>query len=76
MKLEMTPKQKEEIAQSLKRECQFLQQVAAIFDERESEALPENAKAQNKIIYDGLMKIKSHLSEELEAIMLGGVDEC
>lgn len=72
----MTTKQKEEIAQSLKRECQFLQQVAAIFDERDSEDLPEAVKEQNRIIREGLLKIKSHLSEELEAIMLGGLDEC
>ena len=72
----MTQKQKEEIAQSLKRECQFLQQVAAIFDERDSEDLPEAVKEQNRIIREGLLKIKSHLSEELEAIMLGGLDEC
>lgn len=71
----MTKEEKEQIAQSLKNECQFLQSVAAIFDERDSEALPESAKAQNKIIYDGLMKIKSHLSEELETVVNGGLDE-
>ena len=70
MKLEMTPKQKEEIAQSLKRECQFLRQVAAIFDERESEALPENAKAQNKIIYDGLIQIRGRILAEYEALIM------
>ena len=70
MKLEMTAKQKEEIAQSLKRECQFLQQVAAIFDERESEALPENAKAQNKIIYDGLIQIRGRILAEYEALIM------
>ena len=73
MKLEMTAKQKEEIAQSLKRECQFLQQVAAIFDERESEALPENAKAQNKIIYDGLIQIRGRILAEYEALIMGEV---
>lgn len=73
MKLEMTPKQKEEIAQSLKRECQFLQQVAAIFDERESEALPESARKQNKIIYDGLMKIRGRILAEYEALIMGEV---
>lgn len=73
MNLEITPKQKEEIAQSLKRECQFLQQVAAIFDERDSEALPENAKAQNKIIYDGLMKIRGRILSEYEAVLMGEV---
>ena len=73
MKLEMTPKQREEIAQSLKRECQFLQSVASIFDERESEALPENAKAQNKIIFDGLMKIRGRILAEYEALVMGEV---
>lgn len=73
MEMGMTPKQKEEIAQSLKRECQFLQQVAAIFDERDSEALPENAKAQNKIIYDGLMKIRGRILAEYEALIMGEV---
>lgn len=73
MELEMTPKQKEEIAQSLKMECRFLYQVAAIFDERESEALPENAKAQNKIIYDGLMKIRGRILAEYEALVMGEV---
>lgn len=69
----MTKEQKEEIAQSLKRECQFLQSVAAIFDERESEALPENAKAQNKIIYEGLMKIRGRILAEYEAVLMGEV---
>ncbi len=69
----MTKEQREEIAQSLKRECQFLQQVAAIFDERESEALPENAKAQNKIIYDGIMKIRGRILAEYEAVLMGEV---
>lgn len=73
METEMTAKQREEIAQSLKRECQFLQQVAAIFDERESEALPENAKAQNKIIYEGLMKIRERILAEYEALVMGEV---
>lgn len=73
METEMTVKQKEEIAQSLKRECQFLQQVAAIFDERESEALPENAKAQNKIIFNGLMKIRGRILAEYEALIMGEV---
>lgn len=73
METKMTPKQKEEIAQSLKRECQFLQQVAAIFDERESEALPESAKAQNKIIYEGLMKIRGRILAEYEAVLMGEV---
>lgn len=71
--MEMTVKQKEEIAQSLKRECQFLQQVASIFDERESEALPENAKAQNKIIHEGLMKIRGRILAEYEALIMGEV---
>ena len=73
METEMTAKQREEIAQSLKRECQFLQQVAAIFDERESEALPESAKAQNKIIYEGLMKIRGRILAEYEALIMGEV---
>lgn len=71
----MTKEEKEQVAQSLKNECQFLQSVAAIFDERDSEALPESAKKQNRIIFDGLMKIKSHLSEELETVVNGGLDE-
>lgn len=69
----MTMEQREEIAQSLKRECQFLQQVSLIFDERESEALPENAKAQNKIIYEGLMKIRGRILAEYEAVLMGEV---
>ena len=69
----MTTKQKEEIAQSIKRECQFLSQVAAIFDEREAEALPESAKAQNKIIYEGLMKIRGRILAEYEALVMGEV---
>ena len=72
----MTKEEKQAIEDSLRNECRFLQSVASIFDERESEALPESAREQNRIIYEGLLKIKSHLSEELEAIMLGGVDEC
>lgn len=72
----MTKEQKQAIEDSLRNECRFLQSVASIFDERESESLPESAREQNRIIYEGLLKIKSHLSEELEAIMLGGVDEC
>lgn len=71
----MTKEQKEQIAQSLKNECQFLQSVAAIFDERDSEALPESAKAQNKIIYSGLMKIRSRILQEYETIEFGGLDE-
>lgn len=69
----MTKEQKEEIAQSLKRECQFLQQVAAIFDERESDSLPESAKEQNRIIYDGLMKIRGRILAEYEALVMGEV---
>lgn len=72
----MTKEQKEQIAQSLKNECQFLQSVASIFDERDSEALPESAKAQNKIIHDGLMKIRSRILQEYETIEFGGIDEC
>ena len=72
----MTKEQKEQIAQSLKNECQFLLKVAHIFDERDGDELPEAAKAQNKIIYDGLMKIRSHLSEELETVLNGGIDGC
>lgn len=71
----MTEVEKEKIAQSLKNECQFLQSVASIFDERDSEALPESAKAQNKIIYDGLMKIRSRILQEYETIEFGGLDE-
>lgn len=71
----MTKEQIAQIAQSLKNECQFLQSVAAIFDERDSEALPESAKAQNKIIYDGLMKIRSRILQEYETIEFGGLDE-
>lgn len=71
----MTELEKEKIAQSLKNECQFLQSVASIFDERDSEALPESAKAQNKIIYDGLMKIRSRILQEYETVELGGLDE-
>lgn len=71
----MTKEQKQAIEDSLRNECRFLQSVASIFDERESDSLPEAAREQNRIIYEGLLKIKSHLSEELEAIMLGGVDE-
>lgn len=71
----MTKEQKEQISQSLKNECQFLQSVASIFDERDSEALPESAKAQNKIIYDGLMKIRSRILQEYETIEFGGLDE-
>lgn len=67
--------QKAKVAQSLKNECQFLQSVASIFDERDSEALPESAKAQNKIIYDGLMKIRSRILQEYETIEFGGLDE-
>lgn len=67
--------EKEQIAQSLKNECQFLQSVASIFDERDSEALPESARAQNKIIYDGLMKIRSRILQEYETIEFGGLDE-
>lgn len=69
----MTKEQREEIAQSLKMECQFLRQVASIFDERESEALPESAKAQNKIIYEGLMKIRGRILAEYEAVLMGEV---
>lgn len=72
----MTKEEKQAIEDSLRNECRFLQSVASIFDERESEALPQAAREQNRIIRTGLLKIKSHLSEELEAIMLGGVDEC
>ena len=71
----MTKEEKEKIAQSLKNECQFLQSVASIFDERDSEVLPESAKAQNKIIYDGLMKIRSRILQEYETIEFGGLDE-
>ena len=73
--VKMNKEDKQAIESSLKNECQFLQSVAAIFDERDSEALPESAKAQNRIIFDGLMKIKSHLSEELETVVNGGLDE-
>ena len=72
----MTKEQKQAIAQSLRNECQFLQSVASIFDERDSEALPESAKAQNKIIHDGLMKIRSRILQEYETIEFGGIDEC
>lgn len=72
----MTKEEKEQIAQSLKNECQFLQSVASIFDERDSEALPESAKKQNKIIYDGLMKIRARILQEYETIEFGGLDEC
>ena len=71
----MTKEQKEQIAQSLKNECQFLLSVASIFDERESEALPESAKAQNKIIHDGLMKIRERIVQEYETVLNGGLDE-
>lgn len=71
----MKTEDKQAIAQSLKNECQFLQSVASIFDERDSEALPESAKAQNKIIYDGLMKIRSRILQEYETIEFGGLDE-
>lgn len=71
----MTREEKEQIAQSLKNECQFLQSVASIFDERDSEALPESAKAQNKIIHDGLMKIRSRILQEYETVEFGGLDE-
>lgn len=73
METKMTAKQKEEIAQSLKRECHFLLQVAAIFDERESEALPEAAREQNKVIYNGLMKIRGRILAEYEALIMGEV---
>ena len=72
----MTKEQKEEIAQSLKNECQFLSKVAHIFDERDSDELPEAAKAQNKIVYDGLMKIRSRILAEYEACLNGVLDEC
>ena len=72
----MTKEQKEQIAESLKNECQFLNKVAHIFDERDSDELPEEAKKQNKIIYDGLMKIRSRIVEEYEAVLNGGIDEC
>ena len=72
----MTKKEKELIAQSLKNECQFLQSVASIFDERDSEALPESAKAQNKIIHDGVLKIRARIVQELETVVNGGLDEC
>ena len=71
----MTKEDKQAIESSLKNECQFLQSVAAIFDERDSETLPESAKAQNKIIYDGLMKIRSRILQEYETIEFGGLDE-
>ena len=71
--MEMTKEQKEQIARSLQMECQFLLSVAHIFDERESEALPESAKAQNKIIYDGLMKIRDRILAEYEALIMGEV---
>lgn len=71
----MTKEEKEQIAQSLKNECQFLQSVASIFDERDSEALPESAKAQNKIIHDGLMRIKGRILQEYEIVLNGGLDE-
>ena len=69
----MTKEQKQAIEDSLRNECRFLQSVASIFDERESEALPENAKAQNKIIYDGLMKIRGRILAEYEALIMGEV---
>lgn len=69
----MTKEEKQAIEDSLRNECRFLQSVASIFDERESEALPENAKAQNKIIYDGLMKIRSRILAEYEALIMGEV---
>lgn len=72
----MTKEQKEQIAQSLKNECQFLLKVAHIFDERDSDELPEAAKAQNKIIYDGLMKIRSRIVQEYESVLNGEIDEC
>lgn len=72
----MTNEQKDQIAQSLKAECQFLLNVAHIFDERDSDELPEAAKAQNRIIYDGLMKIRSRIVQEYEAVLNGGIDEC
>lgn len=71
----MNKEDKQAIEKSLKNECQFLQSVASIFDERDSEALPESAKAQNKIIYDGLMKIRSRILQEYETIEFGGLDE-
>lgn len=70
----MNKQEKDLIAQSLKNECNFLLKVAAIFDERDSEELPPEVKAQNKIIYEGLMKIRSRIAEEYEAIELGGID--
>ena len=69
----MTKEEKQAIEDSLRNECRFLQSVASIFDERVSEALPENAKAQNKIIYDGLMKIRSRILAEYEALIMGEV---
>ena len=72
----MTKEDKQAIESSLKAECQFLLKVAHIFDERGSDELPEAAKAQNKIIYDGLMKIRSRIVQEYETVLNGGIDEC
>ena len=44
----MTTEQKEQIAQSLKNECQFLSKVAHIFDERDRDELPEADKAEKE----------------------------
>lgn len=71
----MTRQEKQSIEDSLRKECQFLQSVASIFDDRESDELPAEAKEQNRIIYEGLLKIKAHLAEELNAIMTGEIDE-
>ena len=71
----MTKEEKQSIENSLRNECRFLQSVASIFDERESESLPEAAREQNRIIREGLLKIKSHLSEELETVLNGVLDE-
>lgn len=71
----MTKEQKEQISQSLKNECQFLLSVASIFDERDSDELPESAREQNRIIYDGLMKIRSRIVQEYETVLNGGLDE-
>lgn len=62
----MTRKEKDEIKGSLKRECSFLLQVAQLF--KEDENMPEESKDQSKIIFDGLMKIREHLAQELNAI--------
>lgn len=62
----MTRKEKDELKGSLKRECAFLLQVAQIF--KDDGSFPEESKEQSKIIFDGLMKIREHLAQELNAI--------